>query len=109
LVLNPSPFTTSAGGVTVRVKVTPKASSNRVDGVHAGADGSAILKVGVTAAPEGGKANAAVIKLLAREWRLPKSSISVSAGASDRRKALFIEGDPQQLVQHLNQWREING
>ena len=109
MVINPSPFTAGAGGITVRVKVSPKASSNRIDGVHAAADGGAVLKVAVTAAPERGKANAAVIKLLAGEWRIPKGRFSVTAGTADRRKALFIEGDPRQLEQHLSQWREKNG
>ena len=92
----------------MRVKVNPKASANRIDGIHTEADGNAVLKVSVTAPPERGKANAAVVKLLSRAWRLPKTSFSIAAGAADRRKALFIEGEPQQLTQHLNQWREKN-
>ncbi len=64
------------------------------------------MKVGVTAAPEGGKANAQVIKLLAREWRLPRSRIHVAAGAASRAKILFVEGDPSALLAQLNQWME---
>ena len=91
----------------MRIKVTPKAARNRVGGVAADRDGAA-LKVGVTAAPEGGKANAQVIQLLAREWRVPRSAIGVASGAAGRRKTLFVEGDPGVLLTRLNRWMEKN-
>lgn len=87
------------------MRVAPKASRNAVAGI--GADGSAI-KVSVTAPPEDGKANAAVIKLLAKAWKLPKSSISVAAGAASRNKVLHVAGDPDRLMQQLRAWVEDN-
>ncbi len=89
----------------MRIKVSPKAAQNRVGGVVAGSTGTA-LKVGVTAAPEGGKANDAVIKLLARKWRLPRSRLRIAAGARSRAKVLFVEGEPDALLARLNQWME---
>jgi uncharacterized protein YggU (UPF0235/DUF167 family) len=62
------------------------------------------LKVAVTAAPEDGKANAAVIALLAREWGVAKSAISVVAGATDRRKLVEIRGPSQELLARLQSW-----
>ena len=62
------------------------------------ADGGVALKAAVTAPPEDGKANAALVALLAKAWRVPKSAISVIAGASDRRKTLLVEGDPTLLL-----------
>lgn len=99
-----TPFSTSPSGVRVRVRVAPRAAGNRVDGILGDGEGGAILKVAVTAVPEGGKANAALIKLLAREWRLPKSSLAVTVGASDRRKTVSIEGDAPQLMAKLSAW-----
>ena len=61
-----SPFSSVPGGILVRLKVTPNAAQRSVHGVFAEGHG-AVLKVGVTAAPEGGKANTAVINLLAWE------------------------------------------
>lgn len=86
------------------VRLTPKASRDRVEGLVANADGSMAVKAQVTAVPEDGKANAALIRLLSKEWRLPRSSISLVSGATDRRKVLFISGDVPELSQRLEQW-----
>jgi uncharacterized protein len=95
----------------VRVRVAPRAAGNRIDGMVGDGEGGAILKVAVTAPPEGGKANAALIKLLASEWRLPKSSLAVATGASERRKTVRIDGDAGELMKRLTAWaakRESN-
>lgn len=104
----PSPFTAAAGGLKVALRVTPKAGRNRIDGVAADADGGAVLKVAVTAAPEGGKANAALIKLLAREWRLPKTTLAIVGGAAARRKLLHISGEQAELMSRLERWLETH-
>lgn len=101
-----SPFTVVGDGLRVAVRLTPKASRDRIDGIVAEADGGAVLKVTVTAVPEDGKANAALIKLLAKTWKLPKTAITITAGATDRRKTLHIAGDGQVLKQRLEQWTE---
>lgn len=85
----------------VSVRLTPKAARNRIGPVIADGDGPR-LKVAVTEPPEGGKANRALIKLLAKAWRLPRGALSVKAGAKDRRKALFIEGGAEDLVARLS-------
>jgi uncharacterized protein len=84
--------------VRVRVRLTPRASANRLVGLVAEADGGVALKIMVTAAAEQGKANEALIKLLARTWHLAKSDISIVAGASDRRKTLHVAGAVPQLL-----------
>ena len=101
---DPSPFKAVADGVHVSIRLTPKASRNHIGGPVAGADGDMALKAAVTAAPENGKANAALIKLLAKEWRVAKTRISVAVGATDRRKTLHLQGDPKALVPHLETW-----
>lgn len=86
------------------LKVTPKAARRRIGAATTEADGAVVLKVAVTDAPEHGKANAAVIALLAKAWGVPKSTISVTAGAGGRRKTLHIAGDPEALMNKLEQW-----
>ncbi len=63
-----------------------------------GPDGTGwALKLSVSAPPEDGKANAAVIALLARTLGVAKSAISVVSGATDRRKLVEIRGDEKNL------------
>ena len=102
----PSPFAAAPGGVRVRLRASPKSGAVRVIGIQAEADGGAALKVAVTAAPEGGKANAALLRLLAKEWGLPKSTMAITGGTASRRKTLFVAGDPRDLMTHLKRWME---
>jgi uncharacterized protein YggU (UPF0235/DUF167 family) len=90
--------------VLVRLKVTPKARRAAIGDTMVEPDGSLRLKVAVTAAPAGGAANDAVIALLSKEWRLPKSALTVAAGAADRRKTLRIAGDAAALLSRLDAW-----
>jgi uncharacterized protein (TIGR00251 family) len=84
-------------GVLVTVKVTPRA---RREGIEpAGADTA--LRVRVTEAPESGKANAAVLALLARHWRVPKTSLTMVTGSSSRIKRILVRGDPCVLLNQL--------
>ncbi len=99
-----SPVARVAGGVRVTLRLTPKASRDRVEQVVLDADGAAMLKASVTAVPEDGKANAALLKLLSKEWKLPKSIMEIVQGATDRRKVLFISGDAADLADRLDQW-----
>jgi len=97
----PEPLTVVPGGIRLTVRLTPKASRNKIDSVVAEADGSSVLKVAVTTVPEDGKANAAMIALLAKAWKIAKSSITITSGATDRRKTLFIQGDSDDLRRRI--------
>ncbi len=99
-----SPFTAAADGLRVALRLTPKAGRDRIAGTAAEADGGVVLKVQVTAVPEDGKANAALIRLLAKQWRLPRTSMAVIQGATDRRKVILISGDAAELRQRLDLW-----
>lgn len=90
----------------VSIRVTPRAARERIGEVVAEADGGRMIKVSVTAAPERGKANAAAIRLLAKAWRVPKSSLSVVSGATERRKTIHVAGEPQDLIRRLTEWME---
>lgn len=98
------PVARTAHGVRVRVRVAPKAARDGVQGLAAEADGGTVVKVRVAAAPEGGKANAALIGLLAKEWGVAKSAIAITGGAADRRKTLTVRGDAAMLAARLTAW-----
>lgn len=51
----------------------------------------------LTAPPEDGRANEALLRLLAQVWRLPRHDIAIVAGTAGRRKIVHIVGDPHQL------------
>lgn len=90
-------------GVRLVVRLTPKAGANAIRSRAAEGDGTPVLKVSVTAVPEDGKANAALIALLAKAWKLPKGAFSIVSGATDRRKTLHIAGDPALLIPHITE------
>ncbi|WP_412555256.1 DUF167 domain-containing protein [Shimia sp. MIT1388] len=72
-------------GTEIAVRVTPKASRNKV------VREEDILRVYVTVVPEGGKANAAVQKLLAKELGVAKSRLILVRGATARDKVFRLD------------------
>lgn len=87
------PFRKTAGGVVITLRVTPKASASRIDGVAQDAEGRAFLRLRVTEAPEKGKANEAVVKLLAKAWGLPKSALQIASGETGRVKTVMVRDE----------------
>jgi uncharacterized protein (TIGR00251 family) len=86
------------GGVRVHLRVTPRASRTAIQGPMDGPEGRQLLKVAVTAVPEDGKANEAVLKLLSKAWRLPKSTLTIVAGLTDRSKVVAVAGEADALM-----------
>ena len=76
--------------IRISVRITPKSSKNAIIGWVTDADNAPVLKVSVTAVPEKGKANAALIALLSKEWKIPKSQIILEKGDTDRNKILSL-------------------
>jgi uncharacterized protein len=62
------------------------------------------LKIRVAALPDKGKANTAVVKLLAKSWQVPRASLSIVAGEKDRNKTVLLTGDPQYRLALLTAW-----
>ncbi|GAB5373883.1 MAG: DUF167 domain-containing protein [Acuticoccus sp.] len=87
-----------ADAVVLRLRVTPKARAERVEGLTPDADGTPRLQVKVRAAPDKGAANLAVEALIARLFELPKTAVSVVAGHTSRQKSVRLEGDPHRLA-----------
>lgn len=65
------------------------------------AEGRAALALRVSVAPEGGKANAAVAKLVARAAGVARSAVTIEAGETARLKRLRLAGDPAELSARL--------
>ena len=73
------------GGVEIRVKAVPGASRDRVAGVLGDA-----LKVQVSAAPEKGKANQAIIRVLSEALGVAARQITLISGGTQARKRFRI-------------------
>lgn len=77
---------------TLPIRLTPGASSDRIDGWATDADGRPVLKVRVRARPIEGEANAALLKLLAKTLGVPKSAVTLERGGQSRTKMLAVAG-----------------
>ena len=75
------------GGCTLSVRIHPGAKCDAITGTHNGA-----LKISVTAAPSDGRANAALVAFLAKRLDIPRLSIELISGSSNRTKTFRLSG-----------------
>ena len=86
-----------AEGATLALRVQPKAKRNAVVGEQAGA-----LKVIVTAPPEDGRANDAVLALLREEYHFQRSQLELLSGHTNRNKVVLVRGvTPEELARMI--------
>lgn len=90
-------------GLTLTLRVSPKASRSAIIGVMQTADGQA-LKVAVTSPPDKGRANESVIALLSKAFGIAKRDVTLISGATDRRKVIHLHGDPKALADIAKNW-----
>jgi uncharacterized protein len=92
------------GAIVLKVRLTPKASRDSIDGIKTLADGADHALARVRAVPEAGDANKALVVLLAKVFKVPKSSIEVIAGTTARVKQVRIAGRPNELTGVVATW-----
>jgi uncharacterized protein (TIGR00251 family) len=88
-----APTNNSPNGVTFAVKVHPRTKKNAITGKVGDA-----LKVALTAPPVDGKANAACIEFFAKLLNVPRSSVTIAAGQTSRKKVIRVVGLTAQQV-----------
>lgn len=86
-------------GIDLSVRVRPNARREGFSGIVEGPDHAVHLAVHVRAVPEKGKANDALIALVAKVLDMPCSAVTLGAGASSRLKTVRIAGDPSRLAE----------
>jgi uncharacterized protein (TIGR00251 family) len=96
------PFTLTRDSLRVAIRLSPRAKFDRLLGIAAAPDGRRALRVSVTAPAQDGRANEALLELLARTWRLPRRDLSIVAGATSRNKTVLVAGDPRELIAKLS-------
>ncbi|RXH19859.1 DUF167 domain-containing protein [Bradyrhizobium guangzhouense] len=95
------PWRSSADGISIALRVTPRGGRDGIDGIEQLSDGRCVLKLRVRAVADGGEANRAVLALLAKSLGVPKASVSLLSGATSRLKQVAIAGDPARLADAL--------
>lgn len=82
-----------ADGLVLDLRVQPRASADRVEGVVEGR-----LKVRLTAPPVENAANGAVVQVIAAWLGVPKSRVTLIGGEKSREKVVHVAGDPRALA-----------
>jgi uncharacterized protein len=95
------PLFPARSGLRLAVRLSPRAKADRLDGIARATDGRRVVTAMVKAPPEGGRANEALLQLLARIWHLPRRDLSIVAGAASRNKTVHIAGHPPLLYDRL--------
>ena len=95
------PWSLTAGGIVLAVRLTPKGGRDAIDGIEFLADGRAVLKARVAAPPSEGEANEALRRLIAKVAGVPPRDVALVAGAGARIKRLLIAGDGPTLIAAL--------
>jgi len=96
-----APWTATADGVVVDVRLTPRGGRDAIEGVERRADGRAVLKARVRVAPSDGEANSALCRLIADALDIAPRQVTVAAGATSRLKRIRVTGEPAALVRAL--------
>ncbi len=92
-----SPIQAISGGVTIKLFVAPRSSTNKVIGEHNGA-----VKIALTAPPVEGAANKALAEFLAKLLGVHRSSVSLVSGETSRQKLVRVAGvSLEQAVEKL--------
>jgi uncharacterized protein len=81
------PIQQSSGGITFAVKLHPRAKRNAIVGEVGDA-----LKLSLTAPPLDGKANRACLEFFAKLLKVPRSSVTIASGQTNRTKIIYVAG-----------------
>ncbi len=80
-------ITATADGIRLQIRVQPRAARTELAGQQGGA-----IRIRVAAPPVDGAANEALVRLLAQRLDVPRSAVTIAAGASARRKVVLVTG-----------------
>jgi uncharacterized protein YggU (UPF0235/DUF167 family) len=95
------PWRATADGLVVVCRLTPKGGRDAIDGVATLSDGAVVLAARVREAPEDGRANEALCRLIAKAAGVSASRARLAAGAKSRIKQVALEGDTEALMAAL--------
>ncbi len=94
------PWVVQDDGITLRIRANPRSARNAIKGIIALPDGPALI-IAITAPPADGAANAAIIHMLSKTLKLPKSAVRIISGDTARIKRVAVTGDGNVLASSL--------
>lgn len=97
----PEPWTASADGVVIDVRLTPRGGRDAIEGTERRADGRAVVKARVRAAPADGEANIALCRLIADATGVAPRDVKITAGATSRVKRIQVRGRATAIIAAL--------
>lgn len=89
-------------GLRIAVRLTPRSARDGIAGLAALSDGRTVLAARVRAVPEDGRANEALIRLIAEALCVPRSRVALVEGATSRVKLLVVAGDGATLAERFD-------
>jgi len=94
-------FVEKDGRIIFDIKVVPGSSRTVIAGIYNG-----MLKVRLAAAPEKGKANQALIELLAEKFNIPKNSVAILSGQTSKIKKISVPDLPEvkEILTQTDRW-----
>ena len=102
-----APWTHSADGVIVDVRLTPRGGRDAIEGIERRADGRVVLKARVRAAPFEGQANTALCRLFADMLDTAPRQVTLVAGSTARVKRIRIAGAADAIVEKLQRLAKV--
>ena len=87
------------GGLFMNVHAQPGARCPQLRGMHGDT-----IKIAVKEAAQDGRANAAIVRFIAKELNMSAAEVELSSGMTSRRKRVFLRGDAVELTQKLELW-----
>ena len=100
------PYRRTDDGIRLVVRLTPRRGRARFDGVGCDSNDTVFVRARVGAPPVDGRANRALVRLIARALDVPASRCEIVAGAKARQKTIGIVGDSASLAKRLDRWLE---
>ncbi|MGD0188729.1 MAG: DUF167 family protein [Roseiarcus sp.] len=101
--MSEAPWRATLDGVVIACRLTPKGGRDAIDGVATLSDGTRVLLARVRSAPEDGKANEALCRLIAEKLGVGASKARLVAGAKSRLKQVAVTGEPGVLIARLSE------
>jgi len=84
-------------GITLSVRVVPRASRSELAGYHEGA-----LRVRIAASPVEGAANRELIRFLSKTFKVPQSAVTIISGSNSRNKIIRITNPSAMTLEQLS-------